>query len=218
MKGLLIKDVMLMKNQKQFFIIVLMIGILFLFTNENPSGAISYVMILSAMCTVNTMSYDEFNNGMGFLFTLPISRKTYVMEKYVLGIISVFLFAVLITILTAVTDVMRQVPYSLQEYAIVMVIDFLLAVFVFSLQIPLKLKFRAEKSGIAMMAVFALAAVIGFAVVKIMQNMGINLEELFEKVDRISVGKVGIVCVMLALTVLFISYMISVRIMKNKEF
>lgn len=218
MKGLLIKDIKLLKNQKQFFVVVLLIGILFLFTNENPSGAISYVMILSAMCAINTISYDEFENGMGFLFTLPISRRGYVKEKYVFAMSAVIIFAVIVTALSAINCIVRNIPYSIQEYGVVMVVDLFIAILIFSLQIPIKLKFRAEKSGIAMMAVFAFAGAIGFIIVKILQANGVEINALLEKMDTISIGKVGIVCLVLALTVICISYMISIRIIKNKEF
>lgn len=35
-----------------------------------------------AMIAVGTLSYDETDNGLAFLMTLPVDRKTYVREKY----------------------------------------------------------------------------------------------------------------------------------------
>ena len=34
---------------------------------------------------ITTISYDEFDNGLAFLMTLPVTRKQYVAEKYLLG-------------------------------------------------------------------------------------------------------------------------------------
>ena len=36
---------------------------------------------------LGTLSYDEFDRGYSFLFTLPVSKRGYVKEKYVLGLL-----------------------------------------------------------------------------------------------------------------------------------
>ena len=87
MRGLVVKDIELMKQQKQFFILVLVMGVVLNLLGNSSSGfATGYFTIITALFTVTTMSYDEFDNGMAFLMTLPISRKEYVKEKYFLGI------------------------------------------------------------------------------------------------------------------------------------
>ena len=90
MKGLLIKDFKLLLGQKRFFVIVLGMGVMLMFTGGNPSSAIGYIVMLMTIFTLNTLSYDEHENGMNFLMTLPISRKTCVQEKFVYaGILAV---------------------------------------------------------------------------------------------------------------------------------
>ena len=37
---------------------------------------------------MSSISYDEFDNGNAFLFSLPITRKDYVLEKYIFGSVS----------------------------------------------------------------------------------------------------------------------------------
>ena len=218
MKGLLVKDVMLLKSQKQFFIVVLMFGVMFLFTNAEPFGAISYVTVLSAMCTVNTMSYDEFENGMGYLFTLPVTRINYVKEKYVFGILTTLFSMIFITVFSIGTCLMREILFSAKEFGAVLAVDCALAVLIFSLQIPVRLKFRAEKSTMAMMAVFAFAGVMAFAFIKILQKTGINLNEVLNQIEKTPLGNIIIICALLALTLLVVSYIISIRIIKKKEF
>ena len=88
MKGLLIKDLMLLKNQMRFFIMFSMLCLFMLFINFNPGYVIGYMTLIFVMFTFTTISYDEFDNGFTFLFTLPVSRKMYVREKYLYGILS----------------------------------------------------------------------------------------------------------------------------------
>ena len=51
MKGLLIKDFKLLKNQKQFFLTVSMMGIIFLVVSNNPDFVISYITIMISIFT-----------------------------------------------------------------------------------------------------------------------------------------------------------------------
>ena len=75
MKGLLIKDFKILKGQKQFFAAVLIVMTVFLMTSTSLSFVISYITVIMAMLTLTTIGYDEHENRMGYLFTLPVSRK-----------------------------------------------------------------------------------------------------------------------------------------------
>ena len=37
---------------------------------------------------LNTIAYDEVDNGFAYLFTLPASRRTYVRAKYIFGFVT----------------------------------------------------------------------------------------------------------------------------------
>ena len=75
MKGLMIKDLKLMKNQKSFAVIFAAVILFYLFTEVTAAIIIGYACIVSAMFTVGTLSYDDLDNGNAFLFTLPFARK-----------------------------------------------------------------------------------------------------------------------------------------------
>ena len=86
MKGLFVKDIELMKQQKQFFVLVVVMGVILnLAGSGSVSFAIGYFTIVTAIFAITTISYDEFDNGLAFLMTLPVTRKQYVAEKYLLG-------------------------------------------------------------------------------------------------------------------------------------
>ena len=104
MKGLLIKDFKLLKVQKNSFLLILCIAIgMEIFTNSTSSSfIIGYLSFVATLFTLSSISYDEFDNGNAFLFSLPITRKSYVIEKYGFGMImgsSFWAFGTLIVIL-----------------------------------------------------------------------------------------------------------------------
>ncbi len=87
MRGLFVKDFRLLMLQKNFLLLILAIVIgMMAFTDDVvfPLGFLSFVV---SLFTVSTISYDDFDNGNAFLFTLPITRENYVIEKYFLGLL-----------------------------------------------------------------------------------------------------------------------------------
>ena len=85
MRGLLEKDIRLLLHSKQTFLCVIAITIILGVTQKN-TFVLGYSTFLMAALLVSTLSYDEMDHGLAFLFTLPIDRKIYVREKYLLCI------------------------------------------------------------------------------------------------------------------------------------
>lgn len=111
MKGLFVKDLKLMMSQKNFLLLILAIVIgMMIFTDDVifPLGFLSFTV---SLFTVSTISYDDFDNGNAFLFTLPITRNHYVSEKYFLGLLLGCIAWVLATILGIITTIERCITY-----------------------------------------------------------------------------------------------------------
>ena len=81
MTGLLVKDFKLMATQKNFFLVILLIVIGMISFTEDVSFPLGFLTFALSLFTLSTISYDEFDNGYAFLFTLPITRVGYVLEK-----------------------------------------------------------------------------------------------------------------------------------------
>ncbi len=72
MKGLLIKDFRLMKTQIRMFLIFIAIAVAMAISADDTSFMIGFITFVFSLFTLSTISYDEFDNGNAFLFTLPI--------------------------------------------------------------------------------------------------------------------------------------------------
>ena len=101
MRGLICKDLRLMMVQKNFLIMLAAVALVSLAAMDDPMFVIMYMTLIFTSFILSTMSYDEFDNGFPFLFTLPITRKLYVREKYVLALLSGAAAWVLTTLLSA---------------------------------------------------------------------------------------------------------------------
>lgn len=218
MKGLYIKDLKLMKNQKSFFLVIGLLAIFFAVTQTNSFFVISYVTVVSSMFVISSISYDEFNNGNTFLFTLPISKKTYVKEKYLLGI-SLSVGAWLIgMLLVGGSNIIKGTEFLFGEWLLSCTIILLIALLLLSVIIPVQLKFGQNKGNIAMLLVMGGIFVIGYVVVKVTSSMGIDIVSKINELNTMGLAGLVSILILVILIINIVSYLLSCKIMINKEF
>lgn len=218
MKGMLIKDFMLLRNQKQFFVTILVFAFVFFGIYDDTTFAFTYIVVLCTLFTISTISYDEYDNGMSFLFTLPISRKGYVKEKYVFGIISICMALVTSTALYFVFKMMKNQENGAQELLIQLCISLIVAMLMLAFSLPIQLKFGAEKSRIALLAIFGCIVAVGVIVVKLGESMNLDMSASMAKINGMNPEILIAGGIVAGLLMLVISYLISFRIMMKKEF
>ncbi len=217
MKGLLIKDLMLLKNQKRFLIVLLIACGVMMFTNNDPSFVINYSVLIFSMLALSTVSYDELENGFSFLFTLPISRAGYVAEKYVFCLL-VGGAAWLLASLIAVAGVVSGQGWELSQALSMAFVSLAVTQVLFSVTLPLQLKFGAEKGRVVLMAAIGFLVAGAFVLVKRMGNLDYNIGKAAAKLEVMGPVKFVGLALLICLAAFAVSYYISVRIMEKKEF
>ena len=212
MKGLLIKDwKLLLRNQKSFLVIMSVMMVLYMAIG-NPVFVISYTPMLCVFVALSTITYDMFDNGAAFLFSLPFSRKDYVREKYI--------FSGLIT-LTA--WVLVAVGYSVvkgedwKELLMTAGVLLVMAILLMGVSVPLQLKFGAEKSRVVVILVMAVmfGMVIGFF--KVMEILNLKPQQILSIFYNMNTLLLALAGIVIFLVLMCISYHTSVRIMQKKE-
>lgn len=90
MRALLYKDLQNLRRYIfQLLAICLAFGLIFSISNGNLYFVYGYAAILSLMIVLNSMAYDEQCGWYRSALTMPISRKTLVGSKYLLGFLSI---------------------------------------------------------------------------------------------------------------------------------
>lgn len=215
MKGMLIKDLSLLKGQKQFFLAACMFAIIFLFGSNKYYFGISYLIIMFAMFTLSTISYDEYDNGSPFLFTLPISRKGYVREKYVFCLLISGIAWVIFTLLTMAMTVIKGQIAGFQPLILASAGALVLGILMISLMIPLQLKFGSEKRQIAAFVCFAGLFFLIYCGSKLVDKFGVP--GFAGKLGNITMSGAVAASVIIVITAVLISYLAAVHIMERKE-
>lgn len=218
MKALLIKDWKLLKNQKQFFLVTLVIVGVFLFTSKNLAFVVSYATIMYTIFTISTISYDDYHNGMSFLFTLPVSRREYVVEKYSFGILTGSGAAAAVLAAAAAVSRVREMNMTVEDLTISIMTAILVAMFFLSFTIPIQLKFGAEKGRIAMMAVSMVFFVLIMGFSALLKRTGWQAGNLFRRVEEAPAELVACVIGAGCAAMLLISALISLQVLKQREF
>jgi len=218
MNGLLVKDVKLMLGQKKFFLVVVGMGIFFMFSNANPVSGVSYITMLLSIFTLSTISYDEFDNGMAFLMTLPIERKTYALEKYVFAGLVSLISAVGTSVLAYIFGMVMDVPVDVAEVIGVACVIVLISWLILSVTIPLQIKYGSEKGRIAM--ILAMGMIFGavFVLAKGLSSSGTDMSGVILFLESLEAWQLVLGAVLVTVLALVISYLSCVRIINKKEY
>ena len=216
MTGLLMKDWKLLKNQGKYFLTVILFAGMMLFINswEYTSFATSYMTFLITMFALSSFSYDEYDNGMQFLLGLPISRKTYVKEKYLFGtILAVVTWTLSILMQMLFSGFQKPADYVFEFPGIFPV--FLAIVFLFlGYSIPFVLKYGSEKGRtISYGTLFGV-----FALILILSKTD-SFDTVAKLAEHVLENGMGVLILCIVSIVFFIgSYFVSVNIVEKKEY
>lgn len=216
MKGLIIKDFKLLMMQKSFFITLAIVAVFFSITTDSVF-VIGFLTMICSMFVLSTISYDEFDNGNAFLFSLPITRKGYVIEKYIFGIMIGIISLVLSTIIACILTLFLNGTIT-NDLFLVSLFYIPIVLVLQSLMLPLQIKFGSEKSRIAIFIVVAIIFIIGYGFNELIRILNIDFTSLVNTVLTMNISMILMIIMFLSLIIMFISCKISMKIIKNKEF
>lgn len=217
MRGLLIKDFKLIKSQKNFFFLIVLVAIGMSTFTEEASFIIGYMTFIGSLFTLSSISYDEFDNGNAFMFSLPITRKDYTLEKYSFGIIIGGASWLLATLIAFSIELIKNTNLTMETImGALMILPIMLVML--AVMLPFQLKFGGEKARVAMIVVVGLIFITGFIIVKIASALNIDLISIINNLPSVSMGMVIVIAIAITIIILFLSYKISLSIMNKKEF
>lgn len=213
-KGLFIKDLRLLKNQKVFLAMLLLVWVMLAFLYDDAAFGIGYITLIFSIFTMGTVSYDEMDNGAAYLFTLPVRRKDYVCEKYLFAMLTSAAVWAFTTVGSYVILLCRGLGTDIILY-LAQALTLLIAVFLLvAVDLPVQLKFGMEKNRLVRAIVIG---VLAGAIAVVSALDGIILA-IVRAVSGLSGTLLIAVAVLALIAVVLVSYRISVRIMEKREF
>lgn len=217
MKGLLIKDLKLIKMQKNFFLTIIVIAAAFTFGVGNLSFPLGFLPFVVSLFSLSTISYDEFDNGNAFLFTLPITRKGYVKEKYLLAFLLAVVSLILGNLIACVAALFKKETLTTDIIWISLAILCTVTV-VQAVMLPFQLKYGAEKARIAIIITVGILFLIGAVIAKIFKTVKFDTTSILVKLSELHIGVLIAATAFIAALLLLLSMQISTKIVEKKEF
>lgn len=218
MVGLLLKDLHILKGQKKFLYIILIVGVMTFLSGVDSSFLIGYITFMFVMFSLTTLTYDEYENGMQFLLTLPFIRKAYVAEKYLFSISAAIIggiFGILFSFILKTINSNFTIATGVELFGVFASDLFLMGV-VIMLTIPLVIKFGAEKGRVLLISAICCISLAIYGSIKVFRGF-VSLEQItsFCENNSIILMILGILIYILGF---IISYHSSRKILEEKEF
>lgn len=213
MKGLLIKDLCSISNYKKQYALILAFMIVWSIFSKSFSFLAMYSILLGGMVVLSVMSMDEVVHFNRYALTMPISVKTLVKEKYVLVCICIGAGSLLALIVEVIAMSTPWYEGTAEWIMINCLSSFFLIAYTFTL--PIIFKYGVEKARYTYMAVIiVMGGVIGISIY-LTRNTSVML---FDGVPHLAdnlllTGGLWIVDAI----VLVISYQVSLKVVRNKE-
>lgn len=202
MSGLIKKDLLIIKANIKT---ILIIAFIFVF---NSSKMLFMLPFLCVLFLITTFSYDDFNNWHAYAITFPSGRKSIVKSKYILTII-IIIFSTLVTgFITTIIDHTKgnfdfdQTLSSL--FGCILAISIIV-----SIMYPLIFKFGVEKGRIILFVIIFSISLMGSFLIS--SNV---LLTFLQNIDKYAI----ILLPVITISLLLISYFISLKVYLKKEF
>lgn len=223
MKALLMKDLRTLKNERRLWVSIIGVSVLFGVLFQNWYFMMGYIMFGLSMIARTMYQYDVADQGIVYLMTLPITRKEYVKEKYLLSLMSICIGGILSMILTKIGMFFTPDQADSNQEIFSAFLGILAVALVFQAIIfPVELKYDVSKSRIIIlllvMGIIILftafdmligAILVAFITIFVDAFGGIFIQHFLGTV-LLSAVVVGMIY--------FSSYRKSVKIMGQKEF
>ena len=216
MKGLLIKDILNMKNYMKQLVLVLIFFIAYGIFLKNGTFVGTMITLMLSMQVITTMSYDEYAKWDKYALTMNINRKDIIISKYIFFTISIIIGIVVgITTSIAINQI-AKLDTGMNEIIVTSIVVPCVFAILFSIIIPVVFKTGVEKGRIVMMLILFIPAILVGAIVKISEKANITMPSPSNLEILMKFGVLGLV--LLTKLAVFISYKVSLSIYNKKEF
>ena len=217
MKGLILKDIFMIKNQmKNIIVILIMFGLLSII-NNNSAFVMFLIPFYMVMVLITTFSYDELNHFDIYGNSLPFQRGQIVKAKYLLFHSSNILLLVL------GLGVALVGPLVSEKIAMSSVLSTLVGVIfgvslIISVLIPFYYKYGAQKGRIMLFAVIIGISLLGGLLFQILKVSGADVSFIISFLNGINIWLMMGILLLITFLIIYISYRISFHIYEKKEF
>ncbi len=148
MKGLLLKDLYMMKKYCKAYLLITVVFIAVSFASSENLFFVFYPCLLCGMIPVNLLGYDERSRWLQYSETMPYTKEQIVSGKYLIGLGT----QVSVLLITGIAQAIRMRvsgAFMLGEYLVLMMLLLIMSLLASSITLPFMFKLGVEKGRMA---------------------------------------------------------------------
>ena len=213
MKGLLIKDLCLLRGQKRILPVFLILTVWFTVMFRD-GFAFPFLGMMTTILATSTVSYDELDRGEASLFSLPFSRGAYVTEKFVLAGLLLAAAMVLGLISTGARALFAH-DVSLEDAGTSLALTAVVCSAFAGVMLPLRIRFTGDQGRIILYVVMGVGMLAVVGITRLLPNQAAAVSGFFSGLSK------GVLSALLAaVCVLFVGggYLLALHWIKKKEY
>lgn len=208
MLGYIKKDLLVIVNNFKSLGLFFLVYIVFAFVEKMD---ISFLPpFITFMLVITSFNYDNYNNYDAYGVTLPSGRRNIVLSKYLVSIGLVVLASVIALGISFLTSYSNP-EFNMEITLLTSLATILTLIFIISILFPFVFKFGIEKARIGILILVFGIAIFGSLIIKFINLKNMNLNFLNNSLTPY-------IIVLIIITLAILSYLISKRIYKTKEF
>ena len=169
---------------------------------------------------MSTISYDSFNHGFTTLFTLPISKGTYLKQKYYLGGMLGILFILVAIGISSLSyyRIQQSFHFINSDFLQGCLLTLMFSYLIIAIITPVGIYFEAQKSQLAMIIVFGGIFLFIAMIYFLTKFIGFDIETIIDSFLENHLSLVTTFTILFTLIFNIISYQISLKLLNKKEY
>ncbi len=210
MIGFIKKDLAMIKSNFKLLGVLLVV-----YTIMGLMDKMDISFILPFMCVmimISSFSYDNYNKWDAYSITLPNGRKNSVKSKYITTILMTLIISIITVILSFIISYVNTKTINYEQILVTMFGTIFGTLLVLTIMYPIIYKFGVEKARIG---IFLL--VFGIVIIGSLLATYVDLSNVFKSLAFLE-DYLIIILIIVAITMVYISYKVSEKIFSKKEF
>lgn len=205
MKGLIVKDFLILRGQARMFMGILLLYVVMGVFMKDFSFFSAIILLVSAMLVVTTCAYDDSYKWNIYAGTLPIKKNQIVLSKYISSLLFVLTGVAVSLLFNFISVAFGNLNFGDTLHTLYFtVVGSLLFV---SIMLPIIFRFGTEKSRLLLPVLVALL----IAGVFVLKELGVELPAG----DRIN--QLADFAILPVAVLFFLSYLLSCKVFRRRE-
>ncbi|MCR8744480.1 ABC-2 transporter permease [Romboutsia lituseburensis] len=177
----------------------------------NPTFLNMLFGMIIVLTVYQVMAYEDMNGIDNLICVIPVKKKEYVISRYLMGIIALFISIIIVSIEYFVALKLNQ---NLIQLNLLLVTGGTVGVIAMCIVIPILLKFGINKGRTVTILIMMILMMIPSGVIGYLADSPEAMEKTIEMINNVGIPLIAFV---LNFIVLAISTTISIKIYENKE-